>query len=106
MFDQRLTPTAPSGAMSPVETSSPTTMVTRPSIVSGTGRPGGGGTIDGPRSISTARASSGGGGERIWRSSTAGGDGAGASLGGRPSVRGSVISPVIAVAAAVAGEQR
>ena len=33
MFDQMATPSAPSGAMSPVETSSGTTISTRPSIV-------------------------------------------------------------------------
>ena len=43
MFDQMARPSAPSGAMSPVETSSGTTISTRPSIVSGSGGTGGGG---------------------------------------------------------------
>src|SRR5918999_3432030 len=47
IFDQRLIPRAPSGAISPVETSSSTTMVIRPSSTSGSGRPSGGGTMFG-----------------------------------------------------------
>src|SRR5688572_16867494 len=106
MFDQRLIPSAPSGAMSPVETSSSVTMMMRPSSSSGSGQPSGGGTMLGPRTISTFRASSGGGGSRIWRSSMFGSDDAGAMVGDSPSSRGSEISPLSAVAAAVAGEQR
>src|ERR1700749_830461 len=73
MLDHRLIPIAPSGAMSPVETSSSTTIVTRPSIVSGSGLPFGGAAM---------------------------------LSGGGPSVRGPAISPLSAVAAAVAGEHR
>src|ERR687895_1576839 len=70
MFDQRLIPRAPSGAISPVETSSSTTMVIRPSSASGSGRPSGGGTMFGPLTISTDRASSGGGGaQKLQRAS-------------------------------------
>jgi hypothetical protein len=106
MFDHRLIPIAPSGAMSPVETSSPTTIVTRPEIVSGTGQPGGGATMLSGRGISTLAASSASGGATIWRSSTSGRGCTDPTSGGSPSVRGSVIAPRSAVAAAVAGEQR
>ncbi len=92
--------------MSPVEMSSPTTTATRPSIVSGTGRPGGGETMLAPRVTSSSRASAAGGGRTICASTRPGSPVAGASAGGVPSVRGSVISPCSAVAAAVAGEQR
>src|SRR5829696_5026612 len=92
MFDQTLIPKAPSGAISPVETSPSTTIRTRPSSVSGSGRPSGGGTMFGPRTISTLCASSGGGGDRMWRSSTAGLRDAGVICGGSPSSRGSEIS--------------
>ncbi len=60
----------------------------------------------GPLTISTDRASSGGGGSSIWRSSIDGLEGAGVMFGGSSSSRGSAISPLSAVAAAVAGEQR
>src|SRR5712691_5052853 len=88
MFDQIASPSAPSGAMSPVETSSGTTISTRPSIASGSGGTGGGGTMLAGLTTSTAAASSGGG--TIWRSSTPGSLGAGANDGGSPSSRGSV----------------
>ena len=105
MFDQMATPSAPSGVMSPVETSSGTTISTRPSIVSGRGGTSGGGTMFVPFSSSTPLPSSGG--AMNCPSVTDGsGLGSGGSSGGSPRSRGSVISPRSAVAAAVAGEQR
>ena len=53
MSDHTDMPMAPSGAMSPVDTSSPTTITTRASISSGGGSGTGGGTRLGPRMIST-----------------------------------------------------
>ena len=52
MSDHTDMPMAPSGAMSPVDTSSPTTITTRASIPSGGGSGTGGGTRLGPRMIS------------------------------------------------------
>ena len=104
MFDQIARPSTPSGAMSPVDTSSGTTISTRPSIASGTGTGAGGATMFDPFTISTPRPSSGG--CEICRSSIAGSPAGGSSRGGSPSPRGSVISPWRAVAAAVAGEHR
>src|ERR687886_1191331 len=82
MFDQRLIPKAPSGAMSPVETSFSTTITTRPSKSSASGRPSGGGTIFGPLMISTDRASSGSGGGLVWGGAGGGGGAAGGGGGG------------------------
>src|SRR4051794_41807755 len=106
MFDHRLMPIAPSGAMSPVETSSPTTIVTRPEIASGSGQPGGGVTLLSGRGISTPAASPASGGATIWRSSTSGRGCTEPIVGGPPSVRGSVIAPRSAGAAAGARGQR
>src|SRR4051795_10413597 len=66
MFDHRLMPIAPSGAMSPVETSSATTIVTRPAIVSAGGSPFGGGTVLSGRGVSAAGAAAGPGGAASW----------------------------------------
>jgi hypothetical protein len=105
MFDQIARPSAPSGAMSPVDTSSGTTISTRPSIVSGSGGTSGGGTMFAPFSSSTLLPSSGGT-MNCASVTDRSGSGAEGSWGGSPSPRGSVISPRRAVAAAVAGEQR
>ncbi len=57
MFDHTDIAIAPSGAMSPVEMSSGTTISTRASIASGSGSGSGGGTRFSPRSTTTARRS-------------------------------------------------
>src|SRR3712207_9310050 len=105
MFDQRLIPMAPSGAISPVETSSSTKMVIRPSSASGSGRPSGGGKMFGPLTISTDRASSGGGGRGLWRSSIHGVEGGGGKGGGSSNSRGLGSPSLYAGTAAVRGEQ-
>ena len=69
----------------------------------GSSEASGGGSMFGPRGISIPEASSGGTGSRIWRSSTAGFAGAPGSSGYSPSSRGSVMTPLRAVATAVVG---
>jgi hypothetical protein len=95
---------APSGAMDPVETLSPSTISTRPVAPSGSGGGIGGFLMLGPRTISIRSAASGGGGARTMKSSTTGSGSP--TSGGSPRVRGSVIRPWRPVAAVVAGEAR
>src|SRR6266536_2288692 len=92
---------APSGAIEPVETLSGRTIRTCPVMSSGSGGGIGGGLMLGPRMISIRSLSAGGAGSRIMKSSTSGSGSS--TLGGSPSVRGSVIRPCSPVAAVVAG---
>ena len=80
-FDRNDMTSTPSGARSPVEMSSSTTMVTVASSESGSSGASGGGLMFGPRGISMPEASSSGAGSRICRSSTAGFAGASGSSG-------------------------
>src|SRR5918998_3697596 len=102
-FERNDMTSTPSGARSPVETSSSTTMVTVHSKESGSSGTSGGGFMFGPRKISMPDASSGDAGARIWRSSTAGFAGASGRFGYSPSSRASVMAPRRAVATAVVG---
>ena len=105
MFDQTDIAITPSGAMSPVETSSPTTMSTSPSTDSGSAGGGAGATRFGPRSTATGSAPSPRGGMMIVSCPRGSGGGEGArSVATTP--LGSVISPVMALAAAVDGLHR
>ena len=71
-----------------------------------TGLPCGNSLMFGPRSTSTESASSGEAGARTALSSTLKQSGSVTLISSRPSVRGSVISPVSAEATAVSGETR
>jgi len=106
MFDHTDIAIAPSGAMSPVDTSSGTTMSTSPSISSGNDPGRGGGTRFSPRSTTTARRCSGATTASMWWSWIDVSGRTGGRSAGRGAVRGSVRTPVRALAPAVDGEQR
>ncbi len=76
MFDHKLIPKTSSGAMSPVEASSSTNDYDTPLQTLGERSAFGRGTMFRPRTTVMLRASSSGGGSRIWRSSMFGSDGA------------------------------
>src|SRR5262249_52133955 len=100
MFDRNTSTAEPAGEMSSVDTLSPSLMTTGASSASATGSPSGTGLMLGPRGISPAP--SGSTNPTVELAKRAGRfTGAGA-----PSVRGSVMTPVSAEAAATVDEQR
>src|SRR5919106_468689 len=105
MLERSAMTMTPSGDMDPVEMLSGRTISTLPVRDSGRSGGTGGGLMFGPRRTWTFAASSGGGGKMSRESSVTGLGGwmAGGSI---PRSRGSVISPLRAVARAVAGEAR
>src|SRR5690349_10745863 len=100
MFERNTSTAEPAGEMSSVDTLSPSLITTGASSDSATGSPSGTGLMFGPRGISPAPSGSTKPTVDVEkRGGRATGDGA-------PSVRGSVITPVSAEAAATVDEQR
>ena len=100
MLERNISAAAPAGEMSSVDTLSPSLSSTEASSVSATGSPSGTGLMFGPRTISPPP--SGGTTPAVEAANCVGSlPGAGA-----PSVRGSVMTPVSAEAAATTDEQR
>ena len=99
-FDRNISTAAPAGEMSSVETLSPSFSTTGPSSVPATGSPSGTGLMLGPRTTSPCPS---GGTKPTSDTEKRSGSVTGGSA---PSVRGSVMTPVIADAAATSDEQR
>src|SRR5215470_14197134 len=99
-FERRTSTAAPAGEMSSVDTLSPSLSTTGASSVSATGSPRGTGLMLGPRTTSPTPSGA--------TSPASDGTKRGGSFTseGAPSVRGSVMAPVSAEAAATSDEQR
>src|SRR5438552_5213495 len=100
MFERKTSTAAPAGEMSSVETLSPSFRSTGASRLAATGSPRGTGLMFGPRRISPPPSGST---NPAVEDAKRGGS---VTAGGGPSVRGSVMTPVSAEAAATTDEQR
>src|SRR5436309_5011021 len=100
MFERNTSTAEPAGEMSSVDTLSPSLSSTGASSVSATGSPSGTGLMFGPRTISPPPS---GGTTPAVEAANCGGS---FTATGAPSVRGSVMTPVSAEAAATTDEQR
>ena len=100
MFDRNTSTAEPAGEMSSVEILSPSLITTGASSVSGTGSPSGTGLMFGPRGISPWPSDSTNPTVEVAKR------GSNAVAVWAPRVRGSVMTPVSAEAAATSDEQR